>query len=234
MQDQPFALVELTGVFKSYGQGAGRVEVLRGVELSLQAGQTLCIVGHSGSGKSTLLNIVGGLDWPDKGGVFVAGRSVSELSEPDLAGFRNEQVGFVFQLHHLLPQLTVLENVLVPTLPRRLNAAGREKATQRAMELLEHVGLSERKDFFPAQLSGGERQRSAVVRALINQPPLLLADEPTGALDEPSAWELADLLAKTQREQGLTLVVVTHWMELARKLGNVRVLHQGRLEAGGA
>ncbi len=257
MQDKPPGLIELAGITKAYGsdrphafghkactgtaadarQAAApsppdRVEVLKGVDLSLEAGRCLCIVGHSGSGKSTLLNIIGALDWPDAGQVVVAGQELSALSEPELARFRNERVGFVFQLHHLLPQLTVLENVLVSTLPRRLNAAGREKARQRAAELLDGVGLSPRAGFFPAQLSGGERQRAAVVRALINDPPLLLADEPTGALDEPSAWELAGLLGQLQRQRGLTLVVVTHWTELARTLGNVRVLHDGRLETG--
>jgi ABC-type lipoprotein export system ATPase subunit len=225
-------MVTLQGISKSYTQGPVRVEALAGIDLSLDRGEKLCIVGHSGSGKSTLLNIMGGLDWPDAGSVTFDGQELSRLSEPKLASFRNQRVGFVFQMHHLLPQMTVLENVLIPTLPRRLKGPERAKAQQRATELLDGVGLSARQDFFPSQLSGGERQRAAVVRALINEPPLLLADEPTGALDEASAWELAELLCQMQRERQLTLVVVTHWMELAGKLGNVRLLRDGHLEAG--
>jgi lipoprotein-releasing system ATP-binding protein len=197
----------------------------------LGQGETLAIVGPSGSGKSTLLNIIGTLDRPSSGTVRLDGQDLTELDEAQLASLRNRRIGFVFQAHHLLPHCTVLENVLVPTLATR-ERAEQEGAGQRARRLLDRVGLGARLDHRPGQLSGGERQRVAVVRALINQPQLLLADEPTGALDRAAAEALAELLVDLNREHGVTLIVVTHALDLARRMGRVNVLKDGRLADG--
>ena len=207
--------------------GNGPVAVLRGVSLELARGETLAITGPSGSGKSTLLNVIGTLDRPTRGSVFLEGRDLSQLGEAELAAVRNEQIGFVFQAHFLLPQCTVWENVLVPTLAG--NQAKRADAPARAERLLKRVGLGERMTHRPGQLSGGERQRAAVVRALINQPKLLLADEPTGALDRAAAGQLAQLLLELNREEGVSLIVVTHAPDLARKMGRVFELADGAL-----
>lgn len=221
-------LLELNGVAKSYDGGAEPVPVLRGVDLRLAAEEAVAIVGSSGSGKSTLLNIIGTLDRPDVGQVLLEGRDLTTLDERALAAVRSEAIGFVFQLHHLLPQCSVLENVLVPTLAGG-GKSRREAAGDRARRLLERVGLSHRLDHRPGQLSGGERQRVAVVRALINEPELLLADEPTGSLDEASARNLARLLVELNQEEGVALLVVTHAPDLAARMGRVLELHQGRL-----
>ena len=185
-------LAELHNVTKSYRSDAGAVPVLNGISLTIAEGETVAITGPSGCGKSTLLNLLGALDQADSGEIRVAGRDLTKLTAQQLAEFRNTTVGFVFQLHHLLPQCTVLENVLVPSIVRK--GADRAALRARAAKLLEAVGLSHRIDHRPGQLSGGERQRAAVARALINEPKLLLADEPTGALDRASAERLADLL----------------------------------------
>jgi ABC-type lipoprotein export system ATPase subunit len=206
------------------------VEVLRGVSLEVCHGESLAIVGPSGSGKSTLLQIIGTLDRPSSGDVRLEGQDLSALDERALAEVRNRHIGFVFQFHYLLPQCTVLENVLVPTLASG-NSRNRDTAEQRTRSLLERVGLSERFNHRPGQLSGGERQRVAVVRALINQPKLLLADEPTGALDRNSADELSRLLVELNREQQITLIVVTHAVDLARRMARVLELRDGLLVA---
>jgi predicted ABC-type transport system involved in lysophospholipase L1 biosynthesis ATPase subunit len=219
-------LVHLVREFAPVGQPP--VSVLRGVSLTIAVGERLAILGPSGSGKSTLLNLIGGLDRPDSGSVRVAGHNLAELEDERLAELRNRKIGFVFQLHHLLPQCSVLENVLVPTLARR-DRPDRAALRTRALDLLARVGLTERSQAFPGTLSGGERQRVAVARALINRPCLLLADEPTGSLDADSAAALGDLLAAVNREEGITLVVVTHSQELARRLDRSLRLHQGRL-----
>jgi lipoprotein-releasing system ATP-binding protein len=222
------ALLELAGVRKSYGADpASGTEVLKGVDLRLAAGESVAIVGPSGSGKSTLLNIVGTLDQPTSGKVLLDGRDLTSLNEEELALLRSRLVGFVFQLHHLLPQCTVYENVLVPTLV----APGerREKADARARRLLERVGLLHRLDHRPGQLSGGERQRTALVRALINEPKLLLADEPTGSLDRASAENLARLLVELNQEEGVALIVSTHASSLAEQMQRVLALDDGRL-----
>lgn len=205
------------------------VEVLRGLSLSVSAGETLAILGPSGSGKSTLLNILGALDRPSRGSVAVDGRELDDLNERELAELRNEAIGFVFQLHHLLPQCSALENVLVPTLARGHGASSSEQV-ERARDLLARVGLGERMDCRPAQLSGGERQRVAVVRALINAPRLVLADEPTGALDNESAEALGSLLVELNAAEHTTLLVVTHSPALAQRMGRALRLRDGVLE----
>jgi ABC-type lipoprotein export system ATPase subunit len=196
--------------------------------MQLAAGEAVAIIGPSGSGKSTLLNIMGTLDRPSSGQVLLEGEDVSRLDDLALAAVRNRRIGFVFQAHHLLPQCTVLENVLVPAIPLR-EPELKKGAEARGRQLLERVGLGARLGHRPGQLSGGERQRVAVVRALINQPRILLADEPTGALDRKSADELTQLLLDMNREQAVTLVVVTHAPDLASRLGRVLELRDGKL-----
>jgi predicted ABC-type transport system involved in lysophospholipase L1 biosynthesis ATPase subunit len=191
-------------------------------------GESLAIVGPSGSGKSTLLHIIGTLDKPTSGSVTLSGQDLAVLDDHQVATVRNRQIGFVFQSHYLLPQCTVLENVLVPTLATN-EAAARDGASERAQRLLKRVGLGERISHRPGELSGGERQRVAVVRALINQPQLLLADEPTGSLDQTSARDLGQLLLELNREEGVTLIIVTHARELAQRMARVLELKQGRL-----
>jgi len=242
------ALLKLSSVTKIYaspGNGAS-LTVLDNVSLEIGRGQSVAIVGPSGSGKSTLLQIIGTLDRPTSGTVMLDGRDLNQFDESDLAAVRNRQIGFVFQSHYLLPQCTVLENVLVPTLARASQISSRlkrssppapgsathaESSEDRAMRLLKRVGLGERTGHRPGQLSGGERQRAAVVRALINKPQLLLADEPTGSLDHVSAQQLGQLLVELNCEEGITLVVVTHALELAQRLGRVLELKDGKLLA---
>jgi len=243
----PAPLLKLNNVTKSYASpdGGNPVSVLNEISLEVARGQSLAIVGPSGSGKSTLLQIIGTLDHATSGEVFLDGKNLSHLDDKQLAAVRNQQIGFVFQAHYLLPQCSVWENVLVPTLanpspggsppsPRptgRGQGEGqpRETSTQRAERLLKRVGLGERMNHRPGQLSGGERQRVAVVRALINQPQLLLADEPTGSLDHASAQQLGELLVELNREEGVTLIVVTHAIELARRMERVFELSSGSL-----
>ena len=222
-------LAELSNVTKSYRSDAGAVPVLNGISLTIAEGETVAITGPSGCGKSTLLNLLGALDQADSGEIRVAGRDLTKLDAQQLAEFRNTTVGFVFQLHHLLPQCTVLENILVPSIVHK--DADRAALRARAAQLIEAVGLSHRLDHRPGQLSGGERQRAAVARALINSPKLLLADEPTGALDRASAERLADLLAEVHQREKITIVMVTHAPELARRMGRVLPLLDGRLSA---
>ncbi len=201
--------------------------VLRDVSLQLSAGENLAILGPSGSGKSTLLHIMGTLDEPTTGNVRLGGQDPFELNEAQLAHFRNHNVGFVFQDHHLLPQLSVLENVLIPAI-----AEGRPSAAtiQRAHDLIERVGLADRLDHRPAELSGGERERVAVARALVCQPRLLLADEPTGNLDRTNAEAVGRLLLELQQQEQTMLVVVTHSMDLARMLQRQVELDNGVLQ----
>jgi len=220
-------LAELSNVTKSYRSDAGAVPVLNGISLTIAEGETVAITGPSGCGKSTLLNLLGALDQADSGEIRVAGRDLTKLDAQQLAEFRNTTVGFVFQLHHLLPQCTVLENVLVPSIVRK--DADRAALRARATQLLEATGLSHRLDHRPGQLSGGERQRAAVARALINSPKLLLADEPTGALDRASAERLADLLAEVHQREKITIVMVTHSPELACRMGRMLGLVDGKL-----
>jgi len=221
-------LIELAELKKTYAapDGSDVVNVLNGVSLDVAKGDTVAIVGPSGCGKSTLLNIIGALDHADSGKVKVAEQDLTTLSADALAKFRNETVGFVFQLHHLLPQCTILENVLVPTLPRNERDGSVE---QRAKDLLSAVGLGHRLNHRPGQLSGGERQRAAVARALINNPKVLLADEPTGALDRVNAARLIDLLLELNRSHGFPIIMVTHAVDLARRMNRVLELVDGKL-----
>jgi ABC-type lipoprotein export system ATPase subunit len=228
----PGPLLKLDNVSRRYDSpaNAAGLAVLDQVSLEVARGESLAIVGPSGSGKSTLLQIIGTLDRPTSGSVALEGRDLSGLDDAQIAAVRNRQIGFVFQSHYLLPQCTVWENVLVPTLASA-DAGRGEDAGKRAERLLKRVGLAERKAHRPGELSGGERQRVAVVRALINQPQLLLADEPTGSLDHASAQALGQLLVDLNHEEGVTLIVVTHARELARRMGRVMELRDGRLEA---
>jgi len=230
------ALLELDHVAKQFDspEGAGTLAVLKDVSLRVAAGERLAVVGVSGSGKSTLLNLIGALDRPTSGRVLLGGRDLASLPERGLAAVRNRRIGFVFQLHHLLPQCTALENVLVPTLAGG-GGPGAADAEARARGLLERVGLGSHLAHRPGQLSGGECQRVAVARALINRPALLLADEPTGSLDRASAQSLAQLLVDLNREEGVALIVVTHAEALAARMGRVLELRDGTLrERGGA
>ncbi len=222
-------LLKLTDVSKSFASAEGGpvLSILRNVSLTMNAGDSVAFVGPSGSGKSTLLHLIGGLDKPDSGDVLLNGQNLAKLPEKDLAKIRNKQIGFVFQAHHLLPQCTVLENVLVPTLALKRSAS--EEQVERARKLLDRVGLSDRLSHRPAQLSGGERQRVAVVRALINAPKLLLADEPTGSLDQNSAVTLADLLVQLNEQENTALIVVTHSLDIARRMKVVYELKEGSL-----
>lgn len=221
------ALVEVRGVSKSFRTGDHKVRVLDGVHLSVAAQESVAIVGPSGSGKSTLLNLLGTLDQPDQGTIVIDGKNLSMMAGDELARFRNRNIGFVFQSHHLLPHLTVLENVLVPVLAQASEVG--EEGLLRATQLLQRVGLEDRENHLPGRLSGGERQRVAVVRALINQPRLILADEPTGALDRVSAAEVGRLLIELNREHGITLIVATHSEELAARMDRVLSMENGAL-----
>jgi lipoprotein-releasing system ATP-binding protein len=220
------AVMELRDVSKSY-PGTVPIPVLRAASLRVERGETVALVGPSGSGKSTLLNLLGTLDTPNSGSVFLCGQDVTRLDAQGLARVRNRDLGFIFQSHHLLPQCSVLENVLLPTLANLGHSPA--QAEERARRLLDRVGLGPRIDHLPGQLSGGERQRAAVVRALIQSPQVVLADEPTGALDRANAESLGRLLVDLNREEGMALVVVTHSLELARQMSRIVELKDGAL-----
>jgi ABC-type lipoprotein export system ATPase subunit len=226
-------LLKIVNLIKRYDLpgSAEALTVLNDVSLEVGRGESVAIVGPSGSGKSTLLQIIGTLDQPTSGQVILNGQDLKGLDEIQVAAVRNQQIGFVFQAHYLLPQCTVLENVLVPTLARP-KGSERDHAAARAEQLLKRVGLGQRMGHRPGELSGGERQRAAVVRALINQPQLLLADEPTGSLDHASALQLGQLLVELNQEEGVTLIVVTHARELAQRMSRVMELKDGRLRDG--
>ena len=220
-------------VTKEYPTRDRPLSVLRGCSLALAAGQNAAILGPSGSGKSTLLYIIGTLDSPTAGRVRLDGVDPFGLGEKELAAFRNRRLGFVFQDHHLLPQCSVLENVLVPTLadpPASKTSGDTNAAADRARDLLKRVGLGDRMDHRPAEISGGERQRVAIARALIHKPALLLADEPTGNLDRTTAAQIGDLLLELQRDEGTMLLVVTHSLELAARFERRYELDDGRLK----
>ena len=224
-------LLELKNVTKHYEipSGEGHTIVIRDLSLQIEKGESAAVVGPSGSGKSTLLNIIGALGRPTSGEVLFLGKNLADLSDSELSRVRNQEIGFVFQLHHLLPQCTVLENVLIPTIP--LGSKKDDKDVKsRALDLLKRVGLEKRRDYFPAQLSGGEMQRAAVVRALINNPKLILADEPTGSLDREASENLGRLMVEMNKEEGTTLITVTHSIEFARFMDKVFQLQDGVLE----
>jgi ABC-type lipoprotein export system ATPase subunit len=225
-------MLELIGVEKTYpaAGSASPIKVLKGVSLSLERGRVAAIIGPSGSGKSTLLNIAGALDRPTAGSVLLDGLDLGTLSDRELSAVRNRRIGFVFQLHHLLPQCTLLENVLIPTL-----ASGRCGAVerQRAADLLETVGLSDRVNHRPGEISAGQCQRVALVRALINEPEVLLADEPTGSLDASTSVQVADLLVDLNTRRNVTVIVATHSPILARRIGNIMELKEGILASAG-
>ena len=206
--------LKVTDVHKHFDTETRRIDVLCGISFEMARGEALVIVGPSGSGKSTLLHLLGTLDKPSAGSIAINNTNPQAMQEPRLAKFRNETIGFVFQDHHLLPQYSVLENVLIPTVAFKTSG---EDTEQRARELLDKVGLSDRLDHRPAELSGGERQRVAVARALINRPSLLLCDEPTGNLDHASANAIASLLFELHEEEKNILIVVTHSLELAAR-----------------
>lgn len=220
------AVMRAEKLAKTYAEGKMRTPVFDGLDLSVQAGETVAIVGASGAGKSTLLHLLGGLDTPTAGEVYVAGQKMSSLSNAARGQLRNGALGFVYQFHHLLPEFTALENVMMPVM---LGGADVKAAAQRAKALLEKVGLGHRIEHKPGELSGGERQRAAVARALVNQPACVLGDEPTGNLDEKTAATVFELMLELNRAQKTSLVLVTHDRRLARKLDRVLELHEGRL-----
>ena len=237
MYDPDEKVISLSHVAKRFQADAETREILKDVSLEMIRAQSVAIMGPSGSGKSTLLNIIGTLDAPTSGEVRILGKNPFTFSEAELAAFRNSEIGFIFQSHHLLPQCSVLENVLLPTLvpskkfpfSMRPEDGRPEARPERARRLLERVGLTARINDRPARLSGGERQRAAVVRALINEPLVLLADEPTGSLDHASADKIGVLLAELNKEENLALIVVTHTLELAQKMDCIMDLRNGML-----
>ena len=217
--------LKVSDIYKNFGDEAQPIEVLRGVSFEMSQGESLAITGPSGSGKSTLLHLIGTLEPPSLGQIEINGEDPFELPERQLARFRNQGIGFVFQDHHLLPQYSVWENVLIPTMAFKKRDGNAEK---RAQELLERVGLAHRLNHRPAELSGGERQRVAVARALINSPNLLLCDEPTGNLDRATAEEISSLLFELHQAEQNILIAVTHSLELASRFGRRFELEAGR------
>jgi lipoprotein-releasing system ATP-binding protein len=217
-------------VVRKFLEGDSTLEVLSGVELQVQAAECLAIIGTSGSGKTTLLQILGGLDEPSSGEVFVGGQSMANTNEKAKAELRNKYLGFVYQFHHLLPEFTAQENVAMPLMIRRMKKAD---AMQEAAALLERVGLGERLSHKPGELSGGERQRAAVARALITRPKLVLADEPTGNLDAGNGEHVLKLMLELNREMHTSLVIVTHDHSIANRMDRVLVLENGRLNDAG-
>jgi lipoprotein-releasing system ATP-binding protein len=220
------AVIRASALGKTYADGKLRTPVFDGLELSVRKGETVAILGASGAGKSTLLHLLGGLDTPTSGEVYVDGHRMSALSDAERGRLRNRALGFIYQFHHLLPEFTALENVMLPVVLGGVSVA---EAQKRARALLESVGLGHRLDHKPGELSGGERQRAAVARALVNRPGCVLGDEPTGNLDEKTAATVFDLMLALNRDQQTSLVLVTHDRRLARKLDRVLELHEGRL-----
>lgn len=223
--DSQASILRCEGIYKTY-QGLD-VNVLNGIDLALNIGEQVAIVGASGSGKSTLLHLLGGLDVPTQGVVHIQNQDLAQLSESQKGQLRNQSLGFVYQFHHLLPEFTAIENVAMPLLIRRMS---REQALTLAAETLKKVGLAHRLEHMPGELSGGERQRAAVARALVTQPDCILADEPTGNLDRHTAHAVFDLLLEMNQQQQLSLIVVTHDVELAKKMQRCYQLVDGQLQ----
>jgi lipoprotein-releasing system ATP-binding protein len=228
---EPVPVLRARGIVRRFNEGQGELEVLSGLDLEVATAQRLAIIGASGSGKTTLLQILGGLDKPNAGQIEIAGRDINALDERARGELRNRTIGFVYQFHHLLPEFSALENVAMPLLVRRV-ATG--QALEKARALLARVGLAERLSHRPAELSGGERQRAAVARALVTEPKLVLADEPTGNLDGRNAEQVLQLLLELNREFATSLVVVTHDPRLAARMDGVLELAAGRLRLVGA
>jgi len=216
------SMIQATGIHKSYGS----LEVLKGIDLHINKKEIVSIVGASGAGKSTLLHIIGTLDKADRGQLTIDGTEVGKLNDTQLAAFRNQKIGFVFQFHHLLPEFTAIENICIPAY---IGGMGKKEASERAEKLLAYLNLSDRKGHKPSQLSGGEQQRVAVARALINQPAVVLADEPSGNLDSKSAQELHKLFFRLRDEMGQTFVIVTHNPELAAMSDRTITIKDGRI-----
>ena len=222
MQIQITGMIQAKDIHKSYGS----LEVLKGIDLHIAKKEIVSIVGASGAGKSTLLHIIGTLDRADRGSLCIDGTEVNKLNDRALAEFRNKRIGFVFQFHHLLPEFTALENICIPAY---IGGTPKEEAVKHAMQLLEYLNLTERKDHKPSELSGGEQQRIAVARALINKPAVVLADEPSGNLDSKSAQELHQLFFRLRDELGQTFVIVTHNPELAAMSDRTIIIKDGRI-----
>ena len=222
-------LLQLQSVVKGYGQPGTHSyrQVLNDLNFEVEKGQKVAIVGPSGTGKTTLLNLIGTLDQPEQGKIYFEGKDITGYTKTELAVFRNRHLGFIFQSHHLMPQLSLKENVLLPLLPQGRHIS--KKENEWAEYLIQKVGIWEQRDQKPSQLSGGECQRTAVVRALINKPQLLLADEPTGALDEGNANALTELLLKLSQDEGVTLITVTHAATLAGNMDRKYILKNGKL-----
>lgn len=213
-------MIKANNIYKSFGN----VDVLKGVDLTVNKGEVACIVGASGAGKSTLLQIMGTLEKADKGQIFIDNQDINKLNSKNLAAFRNKKIGFVFQFHHLLPEFTALENICIPAY---IAGTSKKDATEKAIQLLDYLNLTDRKDHKPSMLSGGEQQRIAVARALINNPAIILADEPSGNLDSQSAKELHELFFNLRNETGQTFIIVTHNPQLAEMADKTFTMKDG-------
>lgn len=215
-------MIKANNIYKSFGN----VEVLKGVDLTVNKGEVACIIGASGAGKSTLLQIIGTLEKADKGQIFIDNQDINKLNSKNLAAFRNKKIGFVFQFHHLLPEFTALENICIPAY---IAGISKKEATEKAMQLLDYLNLTDRKDHKPSMLSGGEQQRIAVARALINNPAIILADEPSGNLDSQSAKELHELFFNLRNKTGQTFIIVTHNPQLAEMADRTFTMKDGAI-----